>query len=132
MRNLRQNRRCGGLDGRHRRATGYHARELIGLAFQARFFRTRGHRHSGRVSLQAALLHGVGQLVRQKLRATGRFRTVLARRKHHVIAHGVSQGIHRARRFAGSGIGMHANVTEIVAEPRFEIITSARGKRRAG
>jgi len=74
----------------------------------------------GRVVVDFAgrLLNHMRQLVSQQSPTFDGFRSVAIRGKHYIRTHGVSQGIHGARRVLGLSIRMNSHSAEILSEAR--------------
>src|SRR6185295_8944005 len=77
----------------------------------------------------SALLHYVGEFVREQLPALWSARRVLTHPKHQVTSNGKSQRVHGTSRLRGLCIGMYAYSAEIVTETHFHI-SSRRGVER--
>jgi hypothetical protein len=74
---------------------------------------------SGRGSRRTALLlHDVGQLVRHEFPTAAGLRRELARSEDNVAPDGKCPRVNRSRQPRGVGVGVDADVAEVVAEPR--------------
>jgi hypothetical protein len=73
----------------------------------------------------------VGEFVGDQLIAAERSGLILPGGENDVVPDGVSQGVDGAGGFAGGGIGVHADIAEIVAQSRLEKRAAGAGKRRA-
>ena len=79
----------------------------------------------------SGLLDDVRQLVAQEATSLARLGPEPALGECDVIAHGVRCGAHGPARLVGPGIVMHADPAEVVAEPRFQLVTEPLGERPA-
>jgi hypothetical protein len=67
-----------------------------------------------------ALLHHVGQLVREQAIPVGPSRGIAASAEHDVVSEGVGVGTECARRFGGMLVAMDAHPAEVEAKAWFE------------
>ena len=105
--------------GRHRAAGQHGVGGMVGGGFAGVVRRRCGIGLGLRRFAAQLLLNGVRQFMRQQPQAAAGVRRIAAGAEDKVLAAGIGAGVQRPRRGRGGGIGMHADLREVVAEAAF-------------